>query len=186
MPKEPAYHSGLSTLGRLPSSLEPGFAPGEVIGLFACRIQHEFADFRVAGEHGLGVVQRLGGHLAGMIHAHQGRGLALFVGGQGGVGLLGLAEPGGGAAGTGRPAAGGASRARRARSAAEIKVSREGPLAMGAIIGPVQVPNPLGHQEFCKGMGALSTLAPLFPGARQSDHAESFGGDVWAFRWLEF
>ena len=110
--------------------LEPGLAPGEVIGLLARRMEHEFADFGVAGEQGLGVIQGLGGDLAGMIHPHQGRGFAAVLGGQGGIGLGVRRFPGCGPA-AGRPAAGGASRARRARSAAEIKVSRFGPRAMG-------------------------------------------------------
>ena len=137
MPNEPAYHSGLSRLGRLPNSLQPGLAPGEVIGLLARRVEHEFADFRVTGEQGLGVIQRLGGHLTGMVYAHQGGGFPLLVGGEQRRPLPG--HPGwrgGAAAGRGRPAAGGASRARRARSAAEIKVSREGPVAMGGNYRP--------------------------------------------------
>ena len=51
-------------------------------------MEHEFADFRVTGEQGLGVVQRLRGYLAGMVHAHQGCGFASVVGGKGGIRLL--------------------------------------------------------------------------------------------------
>ena len=94
MPKEPAYHRGLSTLGRAPSSLSRVFAPGEVIGLFARGMEHEIADFRVAREQGLRVIQGLGGDLAGMVHAHQGRGFAPVVGRQGGVGLRASRGPG--------------------------------------------------------------------------------------------
>ena len=71
---------------------QAGFTPGEVIGLFACRIDHELTDFRVPGEQRLGVIQRLSGHLARMINPHQGGRLAFFVGSQGGVGLLGLSR----------------------------------------------------------------------------------------------
>ena len=104
-----------------------------MIGFLAGRVEHEFPDFRVTREQGLGVIQRLGGHLAGMVHAHQGGGFAPVLGGKGGIRLLGIAPRRlGRAGGTGRPAAGGASRARRARSAAEIKVSRLGPPRHGA------------------------------------------------------
>src|SRR5690349_15878209 len=45
--------------------LEPGFAPGEMVGLLASRAEHEFPDFGVAREQRLGVVQRLRGHFPG-------------------------------------------------------------------------------------------------------------------------
>ena len=44
--------------------------------------------FGVPGEQGLRVIEGLGGHLAGMIHPHQGRGFASVVGGKGGIRLL--------------------------------------------------------------------------------------------------
>ena len=44
-------------------------------------MEHEFAHFGVPGEQGLRVIEGLGGHLASMIHAHQGRRFALIVGG---------------------------------------------------------------------------------------------------------
>ena len=62
---------------------QPGLAPGQVVGLLASRMEHEFAHFGVPGEQGLRVIERLGGHLAGMIHPHQGRGFAPVVGGKG-------------------------------------------------------------------------------------------------------
>jgi hypothetical protein len=78
--------------GPTPQFLETRFAPGKVIGLLARGIQHEIADFRVAGKHGLGVIQGLGGHLTGMIDAHQCGGLALFIRGQAGIRFLCLAS----------------------------------------------------------------------------------------------
>ena len=56
--------------------LEPGFAPGQMIRFFPRRVEHEFADFGVTREQGLRVVQGLCGHLAGVVHAHEGRGFA--------------------------------------------------------------------------------------------------------------
>src|SRR6476661_5988815 len=40
---------------------QPRLAPGEVVGLFAGGVEHEFADFRIPGEQRLRVVQRLRG-----------------------------------------------------------------------------------------------------------------------------
>jgi hypothetical protein len=75
-------------------AVETGLAPSEMIGLLASGADHEFADFRVPGEQRLGVIQGLRGHLAGMVHAHQGGGFPPFVGRQGGIGIAGLAGPG--------------------------------------------------------------------------------------------
>ena len=72
--------------------LEPGFAPGEMIGFVAGRVEHEFPDFRVTREQGLGVVKRLRGHLPGVIDPHQGGGFAPVLGGKGGIRLLGIAR----------------------------------------------------------------------------------------------
>ncbi len=131
-----------------------------MIGFVTRRLEHEIADLGVAGEHGLGVIKRLCRDLSGMINAHQGRRLAFLIGGQGGIRLLGVAGQQRGGAGMGRAAAGGASRARNARSAAEIKVSRFGPVAMGRDYRP-------GFRLVLQSHRGLSTLAPLFPGARQ-------------------
>ena len=123
-----------------------------MIGLFARGVEHEFADFRVAGEQRLGVVQGLGGHLAGMVHAHQGRGFPLFISGKRGIGLA-VREAGGGVrhgpAG-GRGCEQGTQRAVGCRNQGDPGSGR---WPWGAIIGPEsEVPNPLGHQEFCKGL----------------------------------
>lgn len=80
---------GVQHAGSATQFLEPGFTPGEVIRFFARRIEHEFPDFRVARKQGLGVVQRLGGHLARMVYAHEGRGFAPVVGRKRGISLLG-------------------------------------------------------------------------------------------------
>ena len=67
-----------------------------------------------------------------------------------------------------RPAAGGAKRARRARSAAEIKVSRLGPRAMAAIIS----------LRFAKAWGVEYTCAPFSRGPPVRTLSEFFGGRV--------
>ena len=62
---------------------QTGLAPGQVVGLLASSMEHEFAHFGIPGEQGLRVIERLGGYLAGMIHPHQGCGFASVVGGKG-------------------------------------------------------------------------------------------------------
>ena len=86
--------------------LEPGFAPGEVVGLLARRMQQEFADFGVAREQRLGVVQGLGGDLAGMVDAHQRGGFPAVVGRQRGIGFQGVPRGYGGRWGRDRPTGG--------------------------------------------------------------------------------
>ena len=71
---------GVEHAGSATEFLEPRFAPGEVVGFLAGGVEHELPDFGVAREQGLGVIQGLGGDLAGMIDAHQGRGFAPGVG----------------------------------------------------------------------------------------------------------
>lgn len=72
-------------------------APGEMIGFLAGGLEHEIPNFRPASKHGLGVIQRLRGHLAGVVDSHQGRRLALFIRGQRRIGIfLGFAGRGGG------------------------------------------------------------------------------------------
>jgi hypothetical protein len=60
--------------------LEPGLAPGEMIGFLAGGVEHEFPDFGVTREQGLSVIQRLRGHLPGVIYAHESAGFAPGVG----------------------------------------------------------------------------------------------------------
>ena len=48
-------------------------APGQVVGFVARGRQHLCPDFRVAGSHGLSVIQGLGRDLARMIYPHQRR-----------------------------------------------------------------------------------------------------------------
>ena len=81
---------GVEYAGSATQFLEPGFAPGEVIGFIARRVEHEFPDLGISREQCLGVVERLGGHLARMIHAHEGRGLPPGLGRKRGIGLLGV------------------------------------------------------------------------------------------------
>ncbi len=86
--KGPRVPQRLEHTGPAAQLAQPGFTPGEMIGFLARRIDHELPDLGIPGEEGLGVIQRLGGHFPGVIDAHQGGGLTLFVGREGGVGLL--------------------------------------------------------------------------------------------------
>jgi len=81
---------GLQQTGSTAQFLQPRLAPCEVIGLFARGVQHELPYFRVPGEHGLSVIEGLGGYLAGVVDAHQRRGFAPVFAGQVGIGLLSL------------------------------------------------------------------------------------------------
>ena len=74
MANEPAYHSGLSRLGRAAelaqalSRTRPGDRP-----LPRAASSSSVAGRRRAGQQRLAVVERLGGDFAGMVDAHQGR-----------------------------------------------------------------------------------------------------------------
>ena len=70
--KAPAYQSGLSRLGRAPSSLQALGGPGEVIGLLAGGRLELPAQRRVRCRERLGAVERLRADLADMVDAHQG------------------------------------------------------------------------------------------------------------------
>ncbi len=68
---EPAYHSGLSTLGRLPSCCQPVFAPGEMVGFFPRCFVHGRAHLLQTGGGGLAPIQALSGHFPGVVDPHQ-------------------------------------------------------------------------------------------------------------------
>lgn len=60
---------------------QPGLAPGQMIRFLAGGLEQQIPGGGAAGGKSLPVVQRLGGHLAGMVDAHQGRsGTAVGVG----------------------------------------------------------------------------------------------------------
>ena len=65
---------------------QSGFAPGEMVGFFVCCFQEQCACRGGAGYQCLAVVKRLRSDFAGVIHAHEGGGVALFGIGQGGGG----------------------------------------------------------------------------------------------------
>ena len=130
--KEPAYQSGLSRLGRAPSSCSrvSHHARWSDSARAACAEQRARAGARAMS--GLAVIQGLGGELAGVVDAHErGAGAALGFG-QGGAGLSG--RPG-----TGRLARAGANTARRARSSAAMAESSERPdsIFKDTIIGAI-------------------------------------------------
>ncbi len=102
--------------GAGPQLLEPGLAPGEMIGFLAGGVKHEISDIRVPREQGLRMVERLGGHLAGVVDPHEGGRLSPVVCRQGGIGFLGF-PAGTGGSGRGHGAASGRGREQRAQGA---------------------------------------------------------------------
>ena len=76
MANEPAYQSGLSRLGREPSSRSRVSHQARWSVSSRAALQQQLARASSRRDEGLAVIQRLGGDLAGMIHAHQGGGLA--------------------------------------------------------------------------------------------------------------
>ena len=149
MKKEPAYHSGLSRLGRESSSRR--------------RLSHQArwsvssraassSSLRVASDarrEGLAVIEGLGGDLPGMVDAHQGRGPAPLIGRE-----LGRVPASAAAGGCGNGPGG----MRRREQGAQCPVGGANPGIQGVLRAPWQVSR-LSKHVVLHWRGSFSRLA---------------------------